>query len=370
MRKRSYTYILLPIAVLILILNISRIRTETMQGWTAAIFSPLWTLFQSKDSAPDTFYIDALAALETENNYLRTLIQQELQLLDKLSNAAFEKTAERHRHILETNLKKQFEGIPAKVIYRTTAAWNSSLWIDVGSEDNQTLDSPIVTKNSPVLSQGAVIGVIDYVGTKQSRVRLITDSGLTISVRAARGSWRDQWLAELSHTLQRQLATRQDLFPSTSERDAFLENLAELNKKFQNESDSLLMAKGELNGSSMPLWRSPGQRLKGIGFNYDFADAEGPARDLRTGVIEGSLSKDSALPVLKLKDLLVTTGYDGVFPPGLPVGEVVHISPLGEGDYYYQLEATPSAGNLDDLAFVLVLPANDYDKSDQPSPVL
>ncbi|MFA6916327.1 MAG: rod shape-determining protein MreC [Parachlamydiales bacterium] len=370
MKKRSYTYLILPLAALILVLNISRMQVENIQGWVMKISAPLWNIFQSPEPSTDIYYPDTIASLEAENNYLRTLIQQELQLLDKLSTAAFDQATDKHRRILEENLRQQLEGLPARVIYRTTAAWNSSLWIDVGTEDNQTVGSPVISKNSPVLSKGAVVGVIDYVGEKQSRVRLITDSGLTISVRAARGGWRDQWLAEMLNTLQRQLSSRNELFDASEEKDRMLDDLAMLGGKLQSEAGTILMAKGELNGSSAPLWRSPGQRLKGIGFNYDFPDEEGPARDLRSGAPEGSINQDKALPVLKVKDLLMTTGYDGVFPPGLPVGEVVHIQPLGEGDYYYSLEALPAAGNLDDLSYVLVLPSNGYDKSDLPPPVL
>ena len=45
----------------------------------------------------------------------------------------------------------------------------------------------------------------------------------------------------------------------------------------------IYLAKGELYGSSKPLWRTQRHQLKGTGFNYDFADGEGPARDLQTG---------------------------------------------------------------------------------------
>lgn len=370
MKRRSYTYLLLPIAALILVLNISRMQMETLQGWAMKIAGPLGEFFQSPEPENETYFPDKIAALEVENNYLRMLIHQELQLLNKLSTATFDNSINRHRIVLENNLRQQLEGLPARVIYRSTAAWNSSLWIDVGNADNTSSDRVIVSKNSPVLSNGAVVGVIDYVGEKQSRVRLITDSGLTISVRAARGGWKDQWLAEMLTTLQRQLSSRHELFAHDFDKDKLLDELALLSGKLQSTSETTLMAKGELSGSSNPLWRSPGQRLKGTGFNYDFADEEGPARDLRSGAPEGSLSEDKAIPVLKVKDLLMTTGYDGVFPPGLPVGEIAAIHPLDEGDYYYTLEALPAAGNIDDLAYVLVLPSNGYDKSDLAPPLL
>ena len=70
------------------------------------------------------------------------------------------------------------------------------------------------------------------------------------------------------------------------------------------------MAKGELHGSSKPLWRGYSQVLKGIGFNYDYADAYGPARDLRTGK---TTANSPGISLLRVNDLLMTTGMDGIF---------------------------------------------------------
>ncbi len=74
-----------------------------------------------------------------------------------------------------------------------------------------------------------------------------------------------------------------------------------------------------------------------------FEDIDGPARDLKAGI-------------LRENDLLITSGLDGIFPPGLHVGRVINIKPLKPGGYSYDLEATPSAGDLADLTFVYVLP--------------
>ena len=71
--------------------------------------------------------------------------------------------------------------------------------------------------------------------------------------------------------------------------------------------------------------------------------------------------------MLKVNDLLVTTGMDGVFPEGLHVATVTKIRPLKEGDYYYQLEAIPTAGNLEEISIVSILPPTGYDPNNQPS---
>ncbi len=352
MKKQSIFYYLIPLVVLLIIFNVSRSYGETLRGTLSALLAPVWRLFGTETSIQS--HEERKTNLELENAQLRQLVQQELALLDKMAMLQNIRGAEKHKERISKNLEDQLNGVPAKVLYRSPVVWSSSLWIDVGEQQN-------IAKNSPVLVRGAVVGVIDYVGRQQSRVRLISDSGLTISVRAARGGWRDRWLAEMAQTLARQLGNREEQLS---------EALTTLVKKLQDESGTLLLAKGEIRGSSMPLWRTMGQRLKGIGFNYDFADEEGPARDLRRGVPEGSLKESDAVPILKLKDLLVTTGFDGIFPPGLPVGEVVKISPLSEGDYYYSLEAEPAAGNLEDINEVLVLAPVGFDKDEQPPAVL
>ncbi|MCB1180759.1 MAG: hypothetical protein KDK55_01880 [Chlamydiia bacterium] len=196
-------------------------------------------------------------------------------------------------------------GISATVIYRDPMSWSSSFWIDVGERTNHT--QQIVAKNSPVLIGDSIIGAIDYVGKTQSRVRLITDSGLNPSVRAVRGN-------------------------------------------------TSYLAKGVLQGTGPPLWRGRSPTLKGIGFNYDFDDTEGSARDLVTGAYADPFKKGEAISLIKEGDLLVTTGMDGVFPAGLKVAVVTKIFPLKEGDYTYSLEAKPTAAAIEDICFVYVTP--------------
>ncbi|NBU62870.1 MAG: rod shape-determining protein MreC, partial [Chlamydiae bacterium] len=84
--------------------------------------------------------------------------------------------------------------------------------------------------------------------------------------------------------------------------------------------------------------------LSGYGFNYDFADSEGGPFDLRTEHL------------IRVGDLLVTTGLDGIFPRGLHVGVVTKIDPLKEGGYAYGLSATPSVHELQYLDNVQILP--------------
>jgi rod shape-determining protein MreC len=178
--------------------------------------------------------------------------------------------------------------VPARVIMRSPTSWSSTIWISLKSDTDR-----VIQKNSPVLAGTSLVGVVEEVGAHSARVRLITDTHLIPSVRAKR--------------------------------------------------KSSLLAKGELYGASEPLWRAPGGLLTGVGFNYDFPDDEGPARDLRTGAI------------IAVDDLLVTTGMDGVFPPDLEVARVVHVSPLSEGSTTYDITAKPTAENLLNLELVFVI---------------
>lgn len=229
---------------------------------------------------------EELERLRSENIILsmllkqnRELLENEIQLsyyiemLEKNDDEALDwlKYQAEHRHInLKSFVETKVQSVPARIIFRSPATWNSSVWVDVGSDNNLGPGGEIIQKNSPVLSGDSIVGVVDYVGKRQSRIKLITDSGVTPSVRAVR----------------------------------------------KEEGKILYLAKGELHGASSPLWREKSSILEGIGFNYDFADEEGPARDLRSGEPHDDSKGGAPIPIIKVNDLLVTTGMDGVFPPG------------------------------------------------------
>lgn len=335
-QKLPYAYLLI-IAVALALMSLPKTSSEKLRGTTIAFLAPslqqilaakeyLTSLSETENEekkSPNTS--EELQRLRLENTRLHTeierfkeILRHELQLLNKLSIPQ-EKQQElsqflSKRHDLEIKklLEIKLQAIPGKVIYRSPASWNSSLWIDVGNATNDLLGQTVIAKNSPVLVGTSIVGVIDYVGTHQSRVRLLTDSCLTPAVRVLRNS-------------------------------------------------SLYLAKGEVHGSSQPLWRTNSHLLTGLGFNYDFADNEGPARDLRTGKPTNSAPDAEGIPLIKAGDLLVTTGMDGVFPPDLLVAKVTKVHMLKEGDYTYELEALPTVGNLDNLSLVFVIPPVDID---------
>jgi len=332
MKLKNRTLALIAIS-LITLLTLPTTFVDGLRGATVSTFSPLWQglldlkIFaqnplestsqvagsddvQTKDQEIKRLLLEN-QLLGNELAYLKDLVEMEhdmgLQLLDEAVARSTSKPAlNKHQQEVIAQFNLQLIHIPARVIFRPINAWNSSLWVDKGQQDNLLLKRTVIAKNSPVVIGTSVVGVVDFVGERQSRVRLITDSNLNLSVRIKRGKW--------------------------------------------------LLAKGELIGKSESISRSHRTLLKGVGFNYDFADKEGPARDLRTGKLLEKNSSIPEMPLVQVNDDLVTTGMDGVFPRNLTVGRVHKIAPLKEGDYAYDLEAESHLKDLNALMLVFILP--------------
>lgn len=318
---------------------------------SAASFFPFYKHF-APISTPD------LSSLQVENEYLKKQIElaREWIVAEKrwkewgVSDPFFIK----HRtDYLSRCITTECKGLPARVIYRDPTAWSSALWIRAGTYDNDQVQQTVFAKNSPVVVSGSLIGVIDYVGRRESRVRLITDSSLVPSVRVVRGSFQNRELWLLAKTLWERVDHRKDLF-QPSELSLIKNTLDILNQKVETGQEDVYLAKGELHGSSAPFWRSRSPVLKGIGFNYDYADDQGVARDLRSG--RPLKREGKPIPLVQPGDLLVTSGLDGVFPSGIPVAVVLSVDPLVEGAFSYELNARPVAMSLNDLNSVWVLP--------------
>lgn len=272
---------------------------------------------------------DELVRLQIENKTLRTQIDHlyEWFLFEK-------KTAQAIRE----RMGEQLVSMPAQVIYRDPSLWSSSLWVNVGEKTNRTVGKKVISKNSPVLADGgSLVGVVEFVGEKQSRIRLITDSGLCPSVQACRGGLQNRELTHRIDSLLQLLEKRDDL-----DKGAIIGQLLTLKQSLGPDWEDGYMAKGEVHGSSTPFWRSRGALLEGIGFNFDFPDPVS--------------SGNKNAPLLKEGDILITTGLDGVFPPGLFVGSVAQIHPHQPADTTYNIDVRPLISNLNDLHTLFILP--------------
>ena len=241
----------------------------------------------------------------------------------------------------------------AKVIYRTPTSWSSTLWIDVGKEDTHS----IVEVNSPVLSDDCLVGVVDRVGKRRSRVRLITDASLTISVQAVRGDRQKRHLLGLVNQFSLGVSLSEEELLEQEEREELYPALEQLRQLLRERVGSHHLAKGELFGTSAPLWRTRSPILRGVGFNYDFADEKGPAREIRSGKPYDCLFDGEEIALIKRGDLLVTTGMDGIFPADIPVAYVSHVETLQEGEPSYTIQARVCAPSLQELSAVTLLPA-------------
>ncbi|MES2345271.1 MAG: rod shape-determining protein MreC [Chlamydiota bacterium] len=364
MRRVNYTPYLVLIGFLFSVMSLSPDSANKLRGTSMKIIAPFWDgIHFSKVWLASALHLNISDSLELqqlrlENEMLTSQIEKvrEWLLFEERIDEQWERLKALGQHNegelfwkeffrrrseqLAELIDLQLQSLPARVVFREPASWSSSFWVNVGEKDNEMLGTLIVSKNSPVVIGTSLVGVVEYVGRKQSRVRLITDSSLVPAVRVSRNGEQNRFVLEHLDIVLKNVEMREDLF--SEEIFAALESLKQT---LSQDVTERLLAKGEIYGSSSQLMRSHSQTLKGVGFNYDFADEEGTARDLRTGNI------------LREGDLLVTSGLDGVFPPGLRVGFVVKVDQLREGATSYELEAKAAAGNLHELTHVLVLPA-------------
>lgn len=369
--KKFITVYFLIFALIIIMLSFSERTSSKIRGNSIALFAPFWEkllsfkYFLFNPSKPSPFSTSSTdeerQRLQLENHLLRQeLGEMQKQLADRqLLAMAFtdeQKASQRGIEKINSTLPHRIKSLPARVIFRSFDTWNSSLWINAGESSNRSGEEKNIALNSPVVVGNAIVGLIDYVGRDQSRVCLISDHRLTPSVRSTRGGEQEAYMATLIEQILMQIHHKKNPFLTHDESTQLEKLLVELKNKLNPLKRSWYLAKGQLKGSSSPSYHfNPQVTLKGTGFNYDFADREGDPRDLRTG---RSLldAQAAAIAILKIDDILITTGMDGIFPPGFQVARVKKIGLLKEGDYFYDLEAEPIVGHLEELSLVFVLP--------------
>jgi cell shape-determining protein MreC len=365
MSVKPYLYIVL---FFFLILSISARSSEKLRSLTVAAVAPLahGKSRPSKAITPQAYEqvkieYDLLSAqLESLQEWILFEGKKEsgkemLTELETLSNSGSnEAFYQRRSQELMERLEREKRAVLAKVIFREPISWTSSLWLNVGKKENRKLGKEVVAVNSPVVHGNSLVGVVEQVEESKCRIRLITDSSLVPSVRAVRGKEQYRWLQQQLEALITSIQLIKAGQGSGKELQQLTHLAEQLKKSWQSISSDAYLAKGELHGASAPLWHSRGMMLKGIGFNYDFFDEEGPARELRSG--EALDRSSGPIPLLRVGDLLITTGFDGVFPAGLKVALVKEVGCLKEGASSYELTAYPTAGNLSHLENLFILP--------------
>jgi len=281
MKKRRISYILLALAMFCsLYIDFSPLR-----AWALGVLS-----FSSKEKKASLkehidwlelrcyFQKERIAFLEDVLKK-ESLLQEEIATYVSQDKLDLQRLFKQNAVVRRQVLSKRLSCVLARVVEMS----DHVLWIDLGSNDNVGF----VAENAPIVVGKRLLGLIDYVGKKRSRVRLITDPSIVPAVRALR----------------------------------------------ECDGETLCLARGEMCGSQKTLWKPFEILLKGEGFHCGPGDDLSQARDLG--------GKD--VPILAKGDFLVTTGMDGIFPPGLEVGIVEAIEPLQEGGYCYALWAKPLA---------------------------
>lgn len=279
--------------------------------------------------------------VEKEQNKDFLALREENVLLKKQLKEVMEKNTVLYNfHSFSPYFSRDYKErvFSAEVVYRDPSVWSSFLWINLGK-----VHCPTLQKNSPVISGCFLVGVIDYVGQHQSRVRLVTDVRLNPSVRVMNSKSKGTLVNAAGHFL---LGHLRDSFQDETNVQlvSLLENFC-LSSLDARDNDEESYFHGILKGTGTPLWNKHFSCLKGH------------------GLFKNGCEKKM---ILKQGDILETTGFDGIFPPGLPVAEVFEVMPSKEGDYAIELSALPLIKDFDLLKEVIVLPSLNFDFDDFP----
>ncbi|WP_375793760.1 rod shape-determining protein MreC [Chlamydia sp. 12-01] len=321
-KNRLYVYLVIALSV-ILCWSLPRPFYENIQKYFIALHARVF--FKHTDVSSTDYAIQ-----DVENIILKdriAILEERLQAYEVANY-----TPPLFSEILSPYFRKL---ISSRVIYRDPAHWGSSCWVNVGKDQK-------IQKNSPVLSGKVLVGLVDYVGEQQSRIRLITDVGMQPSVIAIRGGIQAWIVKDQIYSLTKHLERLSNSYILEKDKYEKIDQLEEINTSIQCGAENSLLLRGTLSGSGGPLWKDETLVLHGEGFCFS------NGKSLHVG------------------DILITTGLDGVFPPGLFVAEITKVCRPREGACSYKIEAKSLAEDLTSLSSVLILPAMEFNPNDRP----
>ncbi len=189
-----------------------------------------------------------------------------------------------------------FQSLPARIVLRDARDWASFIWVEMPEPATAFLLAPAVCGD-------VAIGMVDFASQNRCRIRLLSDSQISLSVTVTK-------------------------------------NLSRLSSA---QNDEPLV--GQVRGLGGAIWASSGTILIGEGY------VPNPPKDSLTDRhAEFKRSKRR----FALDDQLVTSGLDGLFPPDLKVGRVDRIDEDSPGATRYAFGVI-GALNLSDLTEISIL---------------
>lgn len=154
---------------------------HALQGGMTVITTPAQYLGSGVGAGVETME-NSISDATADESTLTGLREQNQELREMLANAEeYRLEAERLEALLNMKTSSGVEGIGARVIGRSTDAWNQSITINVGSDDG-------VTTGMTVMGSSGVVGQVVQVNPTVSTVRLLTDpnSGAAVMVQSSR----------------------------------------------------------------------------------------------------------------------------------------------------------------------------------------
>lgn len=319
-RVRFITYLFVAFGIIVS-WNLPRSAYESIQDTFVQVCSKFLPFRQGSDSQ----------ALVEETQCF--LLKEKIRLLEEriLSMEEAKQSPPLFSEILSSYFQSPIMG---RVIFRDPAHWGSSCWINIGKRQG-------VKKNSPVVCGKVVVGLVDFVGEAQSRVRFITDVGIKPSVMAVRGEIQTWVVKDQLRTLARNVANLPASAFADSDKQEALHLLQALEDSLSLSEQNDFALRGIVCGRGDPIWKPEASILSGSDF----------------GFVDGK--------TIEVGDVLVTTGLDGVFPPGLLVATVNEVLPKSEGSCSLKIKAQSLAPDCSTVDF-LVLPPMDFNPNDRP----